>query len=196
MYYIIIGLVLVAVLTIYIKKRNYLENKRKKQELLRNNFHKLFPEVDDKFSNLLNTIGKEESLQFYRKEASKVFNELLRVFVNIIEANKRLDNMDKLRKNLLPTLNNATTNRAKEGVEKSKELINRINIESNELKKYIDNAKEEIKATGLDFVHVATEIELSKASGQLANLAKLSTRSQSLSYIASNMPNTGNLLAQ
>ena len=188
--------IIAAILIFYkIKKEIALKNKKQKQELLRSSFHKVFPEVDDKFSDLLNVIGKDEKLSFYRKESSKLFNELLKVFINIVDADKRLDNMDKLRNNLLSTLNNNdNSSRVKEAVEKSKQLINRINKESNELKKYIANAKEEIKATGLDFVHIATEIELSKASGELVDLTKLSTRSQNLSYIASNMPVTTNLL--
>lgn len=191
----IVLIVIVAIVYLYKRKNKQLsEIKKQKLEALRINFRKVFPETDDKFSNLLNSIGKDDKYAIYRKESSKVFNDVLKVFVNIVEADKRLDNLDKLRKNLLQTLNNQDNNtRIKEGVEKSKELINRINQNSNELKKYIANAKKEIKATGIDFVHVATEIELAKASGQLIDLAKLSSRSQSLSYIASNMPIATNL---
>lgn len=172
------------------KQQQQLEDKRQKQEIIRNNFKKVFPDVEEKFSNLLSTIGKDEKMSIYRTEVSKTFNELLRVFLNIIEADKRLDNLDKLRKNLLTTLE--TTNnegkRMQEGIEKSKELIAKINTESNELKKYIANAKDEIAATGLDFVHTATEIELAKSSGNLVELSRLKTKSQNLSYITEHFP--------
>ena len=172
------------------KKQKELEEKRKKQELIRINFRKVFPEVDEKFSNLLRIIGQDEKMSFYRTEASKAFNELLRVFLNIVESDKRLDNLDKLRRGLLPSINDTNTNDkiTKESIEKSKILVERINKESNELKKYIANAKDEIKATGLDFVKAAAEIELAKASGQSVELSKLRERSKNLEFITTHLP--------
>lgn len=176
------------------KEQKELEEKRKKQELIRSNFKKVFPEVDEKFSNLLKIIGKDEKMSFYRTEASKTFNELLRVFLNIVESDKRLDNLDKLRKGLLPSIKDTNTNDkiTDESIEKSKILIERINKESNELKKYIANAKDEIKATGLDFIKAAAEIELAKASGQSVVLSKLKERSKNLEYITTQLPITFN----
>ena len=57
------------------KEQKELEDKRKKQELIRINFRKVFPEVDEKFSNLLRIIGKDEKMSFYRTEASKAFKK-------------------------------------------------------------------------------------------------------------------------
>ena len=203
----LIGIVFIALVLVYViyyqktrrqieekQKQNVLEDKRKKQEIVRENFKKIFPEVDDKFSNLLNTIGKDEKMSIYRTEASKTFNELLRVFLNFIEADKRLDNLDRLRKNLLPSINDTkeSNDRTKESIEKSKELIERINKESNELKKYMENAKEEIKATGLDFINTATEIELAKSSGKLIELSKLKARSKNLEYLTTHIPASSN----
>ena len=157
-------------------------------------FKKAYPDIEDKYKELINSIGDDSKYKFYREEASKVLNELLRVYLNIIESNKRLENFARLKENLLPTINNTDDSpRAKEGAEKSKQLINRIDKESDLLKKYIQDSVEEIKATKLDFIHVTTEIELAKASGQIVDLAKLSSRSQSLSYIASNLPTTTGL---
>ena len=172
------------------KEQKELEEKRKKQELIRINFRKVFPEVDEKFSNLLRIIGKDEKMSFYRTEASKAFNELLRVFLNIVESDKRLDNLDKLRRGLLPSIKDTNNNDkiSKESIEKSKILVERINKESNELKKYIANAKDEIKATGLDFVKAAAEIELAKASGQSVELSKLRERSKNLEFITTHLP--------
>ena len=157
-------------------------------------FKKSYPDIEDKYKELMNSLGDDSKYNFYREEAAKVFNELLRVYSNILESNKRLENFAKLKENLLPTLKNTDeSQRAKEGVEKSKQLIKRIDEETVLLNKYINDSVEEIKATELDFIHVTTEIELAKASGQIVDLAKLSSRSQSLSYIASNLPTTTGL---
>ena len=157
-------------------------------------FKKAYPDIEDKYKELMNSLGDDSKYNFYREEAAKVFNELLRVYSNILESNKRLENFAKLKENLLPTLKNTDeSQRAKEGVEKSKQLIKRIDEETVLLNKYINDSVEEIKATKLDFIHVTTEIELAKASGQIVDLAKLSSRSQSLSYIASNLPTTTGL---
>ena len=191
---VIVCIFVIILVYVYLKKKkekNILADKKQKLELLREAFHKGYPEIDDNFTNLLNSLGNDDKYNFYRKESSRVFNELLKVFLNIVEADKRLDNMDNLRKKLLTTLEQEGTNsRTKDSIEKSKQLIIRINNESNDLKKYIAKAKEEIKATGIDFVHVTTEIELAKTSGELLDISKLSSRSQTLSYIASNLPVT------
>ena len=90
----------------------------------------------------------------------------------------------------MPSINDTNTNDkiTKESIEKSKILVERINKESNELKKYIANAKDEIKATGLDFVKAAAEIELAKASGQSVELSKLRERSKNLEFITTHLP--------
>ncbi len=176
------------------QKQNELEDKKQKQEIVRDNFKKIFPEVDEKFSYLMNTVGKDENMSLYRTEASKIFNEILKLFLTIIEADKRLDSLNNLRKNLLNSIDNNNINkRVLEGNEKSKELIVQINKESNDLKKYIANAKEEIKASSIDFMNTAAEIELSKSSGKLIELSKLQTRCKNLSYLTEHMPLSSDL---
>ena len=154
-------------------------------------FRKDYPDIYEKYNDLLISFGNDSKYEFYKQEASKVFDQLLTVYFNIIESKKRIENFKKLRINLLSTLDSANNNpRALEGVEKSKQLIVRIDTESELLNKYIIEANEEIMATRLDFIHVTTEIELAKSSGQLVDLVKLASRSKSLSYIASNLPTT------
>ena len=157
-------------------------------------FQKDYPEVFSNYNSLLNSLGNDEKFSFYREEAAKVFDELMKVYINTVESDRRIEKFEELKNKLLKTLDNSENNeRAKEGDEKSKKLIGRLEKESQELKNYINNAQEEIKATALDFIHVTTEIELSKASGELAEPSKLSSRSKSLSYIASNLPVTTGL---
>ena len=154
-------------------------------------FRKDYPDFYERYNDLLNSLGNDNKYEFYKQEAAKVFDQLLTVYFNIIESKKRIENFKKLRKNLFSTLDNANDNpRAIEGVEKSKQLIVRIDTESELLNKYITEANDEIMATRLDFIHVTTEIELAKSSGQLVDLVKLASRSKSLSYIASNLPTT------
>lgn len=172
----------------------YSQINNEKNDKLRFYFSKEYPEVDSKFTDLLDTIGEDEKYKFYKKEALNVFGELLKVFSNILEANSRIIKLGELNDKLSETLNNKDeSDRAKEGIAKSKELITRIGKEIKELESYVTNAKEEIKATGLDFIHVCAEIELSKGSGQLFEPVKLASRSKSLSYIASNLPVTTGL---
>ena len=164
-------------------------------EKLRNAFKNDYPEIDNKYSELQNSIGYDNNYKLYRDEAANVFKEILKVYYNTIKADKRIDNFAKLRKNLLQTIEkNDGSERAKEGAERSKQLITRIDNESELLAKYIVNAQNEIKATELDFIHTTTEIELAKASGQTIDLAKLSSRIKSLRFIASNLPSTVSLL--
>ena len=164
-------------------------------EKLRNAFKEEYPEIDNKYSELQKSIGFDNNYKLYRDEASNVFREILNVYYNTIEADKRIDHFSKLRKNLLQTLEkNDGSERAKEGAERSRQLIKRIDEESEVLAKYIVKAQDEIKATELDFIHTTTEIELAKASGQTIDLAKLSSRSKSLRVIASNLPSKVTLL--
>ena len=157
-------------------------------------FQKEYPEVFSNYKNLLNSLGHDEKYSFYREEAGKVFEELMKVYINTVESDKRIEKFDELRDKLRDTLyTNDKSSRAQEGVEKSKLLIERLDKEEKELRNYIEKAQEEINATALDFIHVTTEIELSKASGELAEPSKLSSRSKSLSYIASNLPVTTGL---
>ena len=157
-------------------------------------FQKDYPEVFSNYNSLMNSLGNDEKFSFYREEAAKVFDELMKVYINTVESDRRIEKFEELKNKLLKTLDNSENNeRAREGDEKSKKLIGRLEKESQELKNYINNAQEEIKATALDFIHVTTEIELSKASGELAEPSKLSSRSKSLSYIASNLPVTTGL---
>ena len=152
-------------------------------------FQKEYPEVFSNYNSLLQTLGNEEKFSFYRNETGKVFEELMKVYVNTVESDKRIKKLEELKDKLLETLNSSDASmRAIEGAEKSKGLIKRIEKEEKDLKEYISNAQEEIKATALDFIHVTTEIELSRASGELLEPSKLSSRSKSLSYIASNLP--------
>ncbi len=152
-------------------------------------FKKDFPDIQDKYNDLLKSIGNDEKYDIYKSEAAKVYEQLLKVHSNIIESNQRIENFKKLKDNLVATLNtNDDSPRVKEGIERSKELISRIEKEDKLLREYISEANEEIKATRLDFIHVTTEIELAKSSGQLIDLVKLSSRSKSLSYLASNLP--------
>ncbi len=154
-------------------------------------FRKDYPDIYERYNDLLISFGNDSKYEFYKKEASKVFDQLLNVYFNIIESKKRIENFKKLRKNLFATLDNTNDNpRALEGAEKSKQLIVRIDTESDLLNNYITEANEEIMATRLDFIHVTAEIELAKSSGQLVDLVKLASRSKSLSYIASNLPTT------
>ncbi len=164
-------------------------------EKLRNAFKEEYPEIDNKYTELQNSIGLDHNYKLYRDEASNVFKEILNVYYNTIEADKRIDHFSKLRKNLLQTLEkNDGSERAKEGAERSRQLIKRIDEESEVLAKYIVKAQDEIKATELDFIHTTTEIELAKASGQTIDLAKLSSRSKSLRVIASDLPSKITLL--
>lgn len=157
-------------------------------------FQKEYPEVFNNYKTLKNSLGYDEKYSFYMEEAGKVFDELMKVYINTIESAKRIEKFDELRDKLRDTLyTNDKSNRAQEGVEKSKQLIERLDKEEKELRNYIDKAREEINATALDFIHVTAEIELSKASGELAEPSKLSSRSKSLSYIASNLPVTTGL---
>ena len=157
-------------------------------------FQKEYPEVFSNYNSLLKSLGNDEKFSFYKEEAGKVFDELMKVYVNTVESDKRIEKFDELRDKLRDTLYTSDkSTRAIEGVEKSKQLIERLDKEEKELRNYIEKAQEEIKATALDFIHVTAEIELSKASGELAEPSKLSSRSKSLSYIASNLPVTTGL---
>ena len=157
-------------------------------------FKKEYPEVFSNYNSLLKSLGNDEKYSFYREEAGKVFDELMKVYINTVESDKRIEKFDELRDKLRDTLYTSDkSTRAQEGVEKSKQLIERLDKEEKELRNYIEKAQEEINATALDFIHVTTEIELSKASGELAEPSKLSSRSKSLSYIASNLPVTTGL---
>ena len=157
-------------------------------------FQKEYPEVFSNYNSLLKSLGNDEKFSFYKEEAGKVFDELMKVYVNTVESDKRIEKFDELRDKLRDTLYTSDkSTRAIEGVEKSKQLIERLDKEEKELRNYIEKAQEEITATALDFILVTAEIELSKASGELAEPSKLSSRSKSLSYIASNLPVTTGL---
>ena len=157
-------------------------------------FKKEYPEVFSNYNTLMNSLGNDEKYSFYKEEAGKVFDELMKVYINTVESDKRIEKFDELRDKLRDTLYTSDkSTRAQEGAEKSKQLIERLDKEEKELRNYIEKAQEEINATALDFIHVTTEIELSKASGELAEPSKLSSRSKSLSYIASNLPVTTGL---
>ena len=171
----------------------YSDKKSQKQKITQDRnkeFKKEFPDVAERYYNAiekLNNIGKNE--EDYRKYIENIYANNLSLFFKVKEVKEKINQYIELKTTLEKTI---STSGNKEKNTISIDQLNKVNIKIEKSNNYIQEAREAISSTAQDFLNVQSEIMLKDSTNDIKTmnelLSALETKSKTLAYIQSNMP--------
>ncbi len=171
----------------------YNDKKSQKQKITQERdkeFEKEFPDVAERYYSAiekLNNISKNE--EDYRKYIKNIYANNLLLFFKVKEVKEKINQYIELKTTLEKTIS-TSGNKEKNSI--SIDQLNKVNTKLEKSNNYIQEAREAINSTAQDFLNVQSEIMLKDSTNDIKTmdelLSSLETKSKTLTYIQSNMP--------